>query len=104
MAKYYGIVGYSYEEETRPGVWTNCIEQKTIYGDVIKNVKRTENQGQVNDNITVNIQISFIADPYAMDNFHKIKYATYMGSKWKVTSVDVSFPRLILNLGDIYHD
>lgn len=104
MAKYYGIVGYAIDEETSPGVWQNKIIEKPIFGEYIRNSKITENPGQVNDNIKVNIQISFIADPYAMDNFHQIKYATYLGSKWKVSNVDPSnYPRLWLTLGDLYN-
>ena len=105
MAKYYGTIGYYFDEdEIRPGVWTKHLEERDVYGDFIRNSKRTENSGQFNDNININNQISFIADPYAMNNFQHIKYATYMQTKWAVTSVDVQYPRLILNLGGIYHD
>lgn len=104
MAKYYGLIGYGFNVETAPGVWENHIEEKVVYGDITRNVKRTENSGQVNDNISINNQISFIADPYAMNNFHTIKYATYMGCKWSVVSVEPAFPRLLLNLGGVYND
>ena len=74
MAKYYGLIGYSFgEKEIRPGVWDEFIEERVAYGDILRNIKRSENSGQVNDNININNQISFIADPYAMDNFHRIK-------------------------------
>jgi len=105
MAKFYGIAGYIFENvEIRPGVWGSDIAEKPIYGELIRNVKNTENPGQVNDNITISNQVSFIADPYAMENFHALKYVTYMGSKWSVKSVDVQFPRLILSLGGLYND
>ena len=103
MAKYYGSVGYRFDDvEVSPGVWKEKIDERVVYGDFNRNIKRTENSGQVNDTINVNNQISFIADPYAMDNFQYIKYATYMGSKLAVVSVEVEYPRLILNLGGIY--
>lgn len=105
MAKYYGKIGYCFDNVTkRPGVYINKLEEREVYGDFIRNIKRTENPGQFNDNININNQISFIADPYAMDNFQYIKYATYMQTKWAVASVEVQYPRLILNLGGIYHD
>ena len=105
MAKYYGKIGYCFDNVTkRPGVYINKLEEREVYGDFIRNIKRTENPGQFNDNININNQISFIADPYAMDNFHYIKYATYMQTKWAVASVEVQYPRLILNLGGVYHD
>ncbi len=106
MAKYYGMLGFYFDnKEIRPGIWDKIIDERPIYGDFLRNVKHTENSGEFNDNIKVNNQISFIADPYAMENFQHIKYATYLGCKWTVTSVEIEdFPRLILNLGGIYND
>lgn len=105
MAKYCGLIGYYLsEKEVKPGVWDKNIIERTVYGDFIRNIKRTENPGQSNDNINIDNQISFIADPYAITNFQHIKYATYMGVKWAVKSVSVEYPRIILYLGGIYND
>ena len=105
MARYYGTIGFSKgSQEVSPGVWENQTVERQIYGDFIKNIKRTENSGNVNDNVNVNNQISFLADPYAIENFQFIKYATYYGCKWSVTSVEVDYPRLILNLGGVYNE
>ena len=104
MAKYSGEIGYYFDEvESKPGIWTELMDKRTVYGDVDRNFKRTENTGQANDNIAVNVQISFIADSFAIDNFHRIKYATYMGAKWAITSAEFVFPRVILNLGGLYN-
>lgn len=104
MAKYYGKIGFYIERKTAPGIWTQKIIEREAFGDIIKMNKKTENAGQANDDINITNQISFIADPFAMDNFAKIKYATYMGTKWAVTSAGTDFPRIILNLGGIYHE
>ena len=103
MAKYYGKIGYGITEEKTPGVWVNVINERFYYGDIIKNYKKAEQVQTLNDNINVNNQISIISDPYAMENFHHIKFAEFMGTKWKVTSVDVEFPRLLLTLGGVYN-
>ena len=47
---------------------------------------------------------TILADPYANENFFKMKYITYMGSKWKITDVRVEFPRLILTVGGLYNE
>lgn len=105
MARYYGIIGFYFDEyEVRPGVWDKKIVERTVYGEFIRNTKRTENQGQSNDSITINNQIKFIAEPYVMENFQRIKYATYMGSKWAVTSAEPLYPNIILTLGGLYND
>lgn len=103
MAKFYGPVGFSLSQETSPGVWEEIPVEKNFYGDILKNtVKGNENPGKVNGDITVNNRISIVANPYAAQHFHQIEYVIWQGVKWKVESVDVEMPRLILNLGGIY--
>lgn len=104
MAKYYGMIGFSIQKETRPGVWKEVIHEHPVFGDVYRNIHQTENGGQVNDNLVLNSQISFIADTFACENSHNIKYATYLNAKWAVKSIDSQFPRLILTLGGVYND
>ena len=91
------------DEESAPGVWTEQITERTYYGDLIRNTRRLQSSGNIIDNIQITNQISIVADPFAYENFHAIRYATYMGTKWKVTSVDVQRPRLTLDLGEVYH-
>lgn len=103
MAKYFGSVGYAEDEEVSPGIIQERIVTREYYGDVIRNNRRLENSDQVNDDINITNQISIVSDPYAINNFWKIRYATFMGQKWKVKTVDVEFPRLILTLGGLYN-
>lgn len=103
MAKYHGSVGYAENTETKPGVWKDVITERSYYGDVIKNTSRIQPSGNVNDDLVINNVISIVADPYANQNFHAIRYVTWMGSKWKVTNVDVQRPRLILTIGGVYN-
>lgn len=103
MAKYYGVVGYAESEETSPGVWKERITERNYYGDIIRNIRNLQNSEHLNDNVAVSNQLSILADPYAIQNFHAIRYAEFMGAKWKVSSVDVQSPRLLLSLGDLYN-
>lgn len=103
MAKYYGVIGYAETIETSPGVWEESITERSYYGDIIKNNRSLQNSEYLNDNINVSNQISIVADPYAIANFHAIRYAEFMGAKWKVPSVDVQTPRLLLTLGGLYN-
>ena len=102
--KYCGKIGFAMgDKESAPGVWTEQITERTYYGDLIRNTRRLQSSGNIIDNIQITNQISIVADPFAYENFHAIRYATYMGTKWKVTSVDVQRPRLTLDLGEVYH-
>lgn len=104
MAKFYGAIGFEGTTETKPGIWTEEIIERFYYGDLLKNYRRLDSGESINDNVTISNQVSIIADPYAIQNFHSIRYVAFMGIKWKVTSVDVEYPRLILSLGGVYND
>lgn len=103
MAKFYGPIGFAETVETRPGVWEEKIMERYYCGDVIRNTRRLQSADQVNDNITVSNEISIVADPFANGNFHAIRYVGFMNAKWKVTNVDVQYPRLTLQLGGVYN-
>lgn len=103
MDKFYGTIGYGKTIEKRPGVYTEEITERQYFGDVLRNTRRLQTADKINDNINVSNEISIIADPYAYDNFHDMLYIEFMGTKWKITSVEVRFPRLILTIGDVYN-
>lgn len=103
--RFYGLVGYAVTEETAPGVWMETIEERPYYGDFSRNLNsRADSTNQVNDDILLNNRFSIIADPYAIQNFSLIKYIIFMDVKWKVTSVEVQYPRLILSTGGVYNE
>lgn len=103
MARWYGSVGFAESKETKPGVWTPVITERTYFGEIIQNFRKLESSDQVNDDVNVSNKISIVADPYAEQNFHKIRYAEFMGAKWKVGNVEVQRPRLILTLGGVWN-
>lgn len=104
MTKWFGKVGYSETVETVPGVWTPQDTVREYYGDVKRNSTRwTGNSESTNDNLTVNTQISIVADPFAIEKFYSMQWIEFMGTKWKITNVEPQFPRLLLTLGGIYN-
>lgn len=103
MAKYYGAIGYAATVQTEPGIYEEQIIETEYVGDVLRNTRRLREGSKINDDITISNQISIIADPYASNNFHAMRYVTFMGAKWKVSEVDVQYPRLILTLGGLYN-
>ena len=103
MAKWYGVIGYAETVETEPGLWEEKIVERPYYGDITRNTRKLQSSGSVNDNVNISNLLSIIADPYANLNFYAMRYVEFMGSKWKVTDVEVQSPRLILTLGGLYN-
>ena len=104
MSKWYGQIGFGENAETAPGYYEEVITEKSYYGDTIKNTRsiQTPSYG-TNDNVNISNQISILADPYANDHIYSMLYATFQGAKWKITNVDVQYPRLILSLGGLWN-
>ena len=103
MTRWCGVIGYAETLEIEPGVWSEEFTERKYYGDLLRNSRRLQGSQQVNDDITISNKISILADPYAVQHFHAIRYAELFGTKWKVSSVEVQYPRLILELGGVYN-
>ena len=106
MARFAGKIGFAQttESETKPGVWEDKIIERTYYGDANRRKynNRSSNNG-INDNVTVSNEISVVADLFASNNYHLVRYVEYRGVKWKVSSVVFQPPRLILSLEEVYN-
>lgn len=72
-------------------------------GDILQNNRRVNQGESTNDNLDVSNRLSILADPYALNHFHTIKYVKWLGAAWKITTVDVQYPRLILTIGGVYN-
>ena len=103
MGKYFGSIGYVSTIETSPGIFEEVITTREYSGDVLRFGSRVEGKEAVNDSFQINNQLSILADPYAYQNFHAIRFVNWLGSNWKVTGVEVQFPRLVLSLGGLYN-
>lgn len=103
MAKWYGVIGYAETVETKPGIWGEQITKRNYYGDLFRNSRRLQSTDKVNDDINISNQLSIVADPYAINNFYSMRYAEFSGAKWKITDVEVQYPRLILTLGGVWN-
>lgn len=103
MAKFYGVIGYAESAETTPGVWEENIVERTYFGDILRNTRRLQSADQLNDNINIANEISIVSDPYANNHFHEMRYVEFSGAKWKISNVEVKYPRLILTVGGLYN-
>ena len=103
MARFYGAVGYIDYEESAPDVIVEKPVEKMYKGEILSNTRRLNNGESINDTVTISNRISILADPYAQNHIHAMRYVKWAGVAWKVDSVDVEYPRLILSLGGVYN-
>lgn len=103
MSKWYGKIGYAVTAGTEPGIWEPSIIEKNYFGDMISDRRKRQNSGDGNDNISLANVISILADPFAYQNCSNIAYVEIMGTKWKVSDIEVQYPRLMLTVGGVYN-
>lgn len=105
MSKFFGNIGFTkaVEEPEGSGIYKNKIVVKKYRGDILRNIQRSDSNSVIIDNVTLSNQLSIVSDPYIRENVGFIAYAEYMGTRWKVTSIEVKYPRLLLTLGGIYN-
>lgn len=102
--RFYGKVGYVTTVETRPGVWMpDQVVERPYYGEILRYTRRWQGAEKANDNLNISNQISILADPYAYEHFSEIRYVYWKNTKWKVPDIEVSYPRLILTIGEVYN-
>ena len=107
MARFYGPVGYcmpEYENPDDPGVWVPAeTTERNYYGTILKHNRKWDQGQSVNDDLNVTNRISIVADDYAFEHCSSIRYVRWMDANWKVQSVDIARPRIVLNLGGVWN-
>lgn len=103
--KFSGKVGFWEKDvEISTGVWKPSIVEKSYTGDILRDRRRFQASDHQNDTFIISNQISILGDLYAHENWPSIRYVIWNGIKWKVSSVDVSYPRLTFELGGVYNE
>lgn len=111
MAKCYVEIGFAVTKERTTddeqpigtGVYDEVITPRNYYAEIVKNIRNTTSDDKVNSDILLNNTFSIIADPYASENYFAMRYVKFRGCKWKVSGIDVQYPRLVINVGGIYN-
>lgn len=104
MARFSGKVGYITQEETTPGVWTPKEKSRTMKGDIIRQVSNYTSGESVNDDISLNHRVSLVGDAYAFGNYFNMKWIQIDSQKWKISSIEVQRPRLIVTVGGLWNE
>ena len=100
MNKWCGKIGFVADHvETSPGVWEEGMIERSYYGDIVRNSRSLQTTNEINDNVTISVTISIVADPYANQHIYDMRYIEFQGVKCKVNNVEVEYPRLKLSLG-----
>lgn len=103
MAKFRGAIGLVEEIETAPDVYEQKAIERKYRGDFVRNTRRWDNSEHLNDNLTLNNEISIVADSYLYKHIYAMRYVKFEGTAWEITNITLQRPRIILSVGGIYN-
>ena len=101
--KYYGMIGFSETVQVDLDDWETRINEYPYAGDINRVSTSWKASEHMNENLTISMEISFIGDTHALENYANIRYATWRGTKWRVINITESHPRIVLTLGGEYN-
>ena len=103
MAKFRGVIGLVEDVETAPDVYIQQAIERKYRGDFIKNTRRWDKSEYLNNDLTLNNEISIVADSYLYKHIYAMRYVKFEGTAWSITAITVQRPRIILSIGGIYN-
>ena len=102
--KYAGKIGFVETDNIGNDLWEPVVEERFAYGDVLNDTRRMDDAQQVNPNYGISARFSLVADAYFFEHLAYLRYVTYRGVKWEVSSVDpANYPRIIVNVNKVYN-
>lgn len=106
MAKFVGKIGFVRDVETYPGsgIFVEEAKDKTYRGDILMNFNRWQDASKVNEDLTIDNKFSFVSDSFALRNIGDMRYMEYLGTKWKIKSVEINYPRINITVGGLYNN
>lgn len=104
MARFYGKIGFVENYESSPGVWSERMISQTYSGDVLTDRRRFDRGESVNDNPVLVNYISVVCDSFMLENYQMMRWVEWNGKKWKITAVELEYPRVKVNFGGIWNE
>ena len=107
MAKFVGKIGFMLSEDRGDGMHIPSPREFSYRGDLLQNnIRRNDSAESINDDLSLSNRISIVANPYAKEHIFEMTYVKFqmpkIGGIWKIESVEVLEPRIILTLGGVY--
>lgn len=104
MARFHDVVGFlTGQDDQETGKYRQRAVERPYYGKILEHVRRWDSSEHVNDDLTVSNQIAITANDYAFKHASSIAYVRWMGGYWKVVSIRVKTPEIILTLGGVWN-
>jgi len=100
--RYSGSLGIVEEQEVRPGVWEEVVTEQKVLGKMETGTETRIVDGEIIPRITSTRSVSVPARGLGQQDNRSVRYATYAGKRWTITSVVDQFPNIVCYFGEVY--
>ncbi len=103
--KFAGNVGFWLTaDETKPGIFEDHMVEKYYTGDINRAFNKWGARSEATtDELSLNNQVSILGNLFAFEKWPSIKYVKWNNICWKVNTVEIRYPRLILEIGGVWN-
>lgn len=102
--RFYGKIGfYEDSKENSIGVWSENINTRNYYGDILSDNRYWNQTETINDDLIIKNRLSILADSYAFKHFGAMRYVELYDQLWTIKNVEIKRPRIIITLGGVYN-
>lgn len=93
------------EDPQHPGVFSDAMKEIPVTGLLLREGQYPNRpvEGTVT-NVALQNRISIVMDSRIEKHIFNIRWATFEGVKFAVTSIEVKRPRIVLTLGGVYNE
>lgn len=104
MARFHDKVGFLIPtSDLETGMASSEPVERPYYGRILEHTRRWSSNEHVNDDLVLSNQIAITANDYAFKHMSSIAYVHWMHGWWKVESIRVKAPEIVLTLGGVWN-
>lgn len=101
--RYSGKIGFGHQVEVSPGIWEDTITERDYLIEVVTKTERLTTGDTILPEYALTTSLSVFSDGVLKENYRDIRYVTYRGFRWAVSSSAEQWPRLTLYIGEEYN-
>lgn len=105
MARFVGFIGFTMDEEVRPGIFKEIYKEKKYKGFITSKSRSWDNSEYLNDTLNIRNEINVIADDFMNRHFGAMRYVRWNGQAFEIASatIDVDQHKISLSLGGVFN-
>lgn len=101
--RYSGHLGIVQQTEVRPGIWEETITEVPVLGTVKQRSEVLEGEGNVLPEYRTTTSISVSARGVGPQDNSGIRYITYKGVRWQISTIVDDPPTIVIYIGEVYN-